>query len=169
MAAFKRVIAHWAVTKYKCDDTSRQHYHFIYEGDGTEVKGIFRPEANLLCINGRYAAHTRGCNTGAIGVSCAAMFGAESIDRPGKFPITEVQFDAMCKGIARQCAKFKIPVTPKTVLSHAEVEASLGIKQRGKWDIAVLPFAGLKTAKACGDEMRRRVANYVVEAMRLAA
>jgi hypothetical protein len=160
-SGLKRVIAHWAVTKYKADTISKQHYHKIYEGDGTEVNGIFRPEANIVCVNGRYAAHTRGCNTGSVGVSCAAMFGAMSVDKPGSYPITEKQFDAMCAGIARLCAKYGIAVTPKTVLSHAEVETTLGIKQRGKWDIAVLPFAGLKTAKTCGDEMRRRVSGYL--------
>jgi N-acetylmuramoyl-L-alanine amidase len=156
----KRVIAHWAVTKYKADDISKQHYHYIYEGDGREVKGLFNPEANLKCANGQYAAHTLNCNTGSIGVSCAAMYGAESVDKPGPFPITAVQFDAMCKGIARLCVKYSIPVTPQTVLSHAEVETTLGIKQRGKWDIAVLPFLNFKTAKACGDEMRKRVQAY---------
>ena len=163
MAGLTRVIAHWAVTKYKCDDTSRDHYHFIYEGDGTEVAGRKRPEDNLSTGDGVYAAHTLGCNTGSIGVSCAAMFGATSVVDFGSYPITRVQFDAMCKGIARLCKKYGIAVTPKTVLSHAEVETNLGIKQRGKWDIAVLPFAGLKGAKPCGDYMRATVDQYLAK------
>lgn len=157
----KRVIAHWAVTRYKSNSISAQHYHKIYEGDGTEVNGVFRPEANITCRPGLYAAHTKGCNTGSIGVSCAAMLGAQSVLNVGPYPITPKQFQAMCEGIARQCFKYGIPVTPKTVLSHAEVETVLGVKQRGKWDIAVLPFLGLKTAKACGDEMRKRVAAHI--------
>lgn len=161
MAKLKRVIAHWAVTGYKCDQTSRQHYHFIYEGDGKEVVGFHTPEANENIADGVYAKHTRGTNEGAIGVSCAAMLGAVSVDKPGRFPITAPQFDAMCKGIARLCVKYGIPVTPKTVLSHAEVQGTLGIVQRGKWDISVLPFANLKGAKACGDYMRQVVAAYV--------
>ena len=157
MTGLVRVIAHWSVTKYKCDDTSRDHYHFIYEGDGTEIAGRKKPEDNLSTGDGVYAAHTLGCNTGSIGVACAAMFGAISVTDYGAFPITEVQFNSMCKGIARLCKKYGIPVTPKTVLSHAEVTANLGIKQRGKWDIAVLPFAKLTTAASCGDFMRARV------------
>lgn len=157
MTGLVRVIAHWAVTKYKCDETSREHYHFIYEGDGTEIAGHKKPEDNLSTADGVYAAHTLGCNTGSIGVSCAAMFGATSVTSYGSYPITEVQFNAMCKGIARLCKKYGITVTEKTVLSHAEVTANLGIKQRGKWDIAVLPFAKLTTAKSCGDFMRARV------------
>ena len=161
MAKLKRVIAHWTVTGYKCDATSRKHYHFIYEGNGREVVGFHTPEANEIISDGVYARHTKGCNAGAIGVSCAAMLGAVSVDRPGRYPITAVQFDAMCQGIARLCIKYQIPVTAKTVLSHAEVQATLGVAQRGKWDISVLPFASLKGAKACGDYMRKVVASYV--------
>lgn len=161
MPKLSRVIAHWSVTGYKADAISKQHYHYIYEGDGAEVKGVYRPEANETTGDKHYAAHTLGCNAGSIGVACAAMLGAVSVDKPGKFPITAVQFDAMCKGIARLCKRYAIKVTPRTVLSHAEVETTLGIKQRGKWDIAVLPFAELKTAKFCGDEMRRRVAAHL--------
>lgn len=157
MGKLVRCIAHWAVTKYKCDETSKAHYHFIYEGDGKEVVGHYTPEANENTADGKYAAHTLHCNTGSIGFSCAAMFGAIDVDRPGKFPITAAQFDAMCSGIARECKKRGIKVTPKTVLSHAEVEPNLGIKQRGKWDIAVLPHANLKGAKACGDLIRSTV------------
>jgi N-acetylmuramoyl-L-alanine amidase len=159
--SFRAIVAHWAVTKYKCDATSRLHYHFIYEGDGTEVVGNKTPEANLSTGDGDYAAHTKGFNTGVIGVSCAAMFGANSSVDYGKFPITQVQFEAMCRGIARLCKKYGIPVTPQTVLSHAEVQTTLGIKQNGKWDISVLPFAKLTTAKACGDLMRIHVTHYL--------
>lgn len=157
MAKLIRVIAHWAVTKYRCDEVSRQHYHFIYEGDGKEVVGFHTPEANENIADNVYARHTKGTNQGAIGVSCAAMFGAVSVDKPGKFPITAKQFDAMCAGIARLCKRYGIKVTPKTVLTHAEVESVLGIKQRGKWDISVLPHANLKGTKACGDLIRSTV------------
>ena len=161
MSKLKRIIAHWAVTGYKCDAVSKQHYHYIYEGDGKEVAGFFRPEANESIADGVYAKHTRGTNEGSIGVSCAAMLGAVSVDKPGKYPIRLVQFEAMCAGMARLCKKYGIPVTPKTILSHAEVEAVLGNKQLGKWDISVLPFAKLKGAKACGDFMRQRVAAHL--------
>lgn len=163
MAALKRVIAHWAVTKYKATDLALQHYHFVVEGDGKIVAGKFPPEANIKPVSGRYAAHTLNCNTGSIAVSCAAMAGAETVKKPGDYPITEVQFEAMCRKIADLCKKYGIEVTSKTVLSHAEVEINLGIKQRGKWDIAVLPFARLTTAKSCGDLMRKKVAGYLAQ------
>lgn len=156
-----RVIAHWAVTKYKCDETSKKHYHFIFEGDGNMVVGFHTPEANINTADGVYAAHTLGCNNGSIGVSCAAMFGAVDTKRYGNYPITKAQFDAMCRGIALLCDKYGIAVTPKTVLSHAEVQANLGVPQRGKWDIAVLPHVGIVGAKECGDYMRKNVQAYL--------
>jgi hypothetical protein len=161
MPGLIRVIAHWTVTAYKCDETSKQHYHFIYEGDGREVVGFHTPEANINIADGVYAQHTKGTNQGAIGVSCAAMLGAVSETNVGKFPIREVQFEAMCLGIAQLCKKYKIPVSPKTVLSHAEVQSTLGITQRGKWDIAVLPHVKLRGAKTCGDYMRKHVSFYL--------
>ncbi|MGF7055404.1 hypothetical protein GGC47_004615 [Bosea sp. OAE752] len=46
-------------------------------------------------------------------------------------------------------------MTPKTVLSHAEVQGTLKIAQRGKWDIARLAFdPSAVGAKACGDTFR---------------
>ena len=53
-------------------------------------------------------------------------------------------------------------VTPHTVLSHAEVQQALGIKQRGKWDISHLAFDpwGIG-AKACGDIFRAQTANLL--------
>jgi len=161
MSGLIRVIAHWSVTSYKCDETSRKHYHFIYEGDGREVVGFHTPEANISVTDGVYAQHTKGTNPGAIGVACAAMLGAVSETNVGKFPIKQVQFEAMCLGIARLCKKYKIAVTRKTVLSHAEVQEVLGNPQRGKWDIAVLPHVKLRGAKTCGDYMRKRVSFYL--------
>lgn len=157
MSKLVRVIAHWSVTDYKCDATSKQHYHFIFEGDGKEVVGNHPPEANESTGDGVYAAHTLGCNTGSIGVACAAMLNAISPDNYGGYPIQKEQFEAMCSRIAKLCKKYQIPVTPKTVLMHGEVQKTLGIKQRGKWDIGVLPYAGLKTVEACGDYMRKLV------------
>jgi N-acetyl-anhydromuramyl-L-alanine amidase AmpD len=110
--------------------------------------------------DGDYAAHTRGCNTGSIGVSLACMAGAtETPFNAGKFPMTEKQWVAMIEGIAQLCKFYKIPVSPQTVLSHAEVQGTLGIKQAGKWDFTRLAFdPTVKGAKACGDRMRKEVA-----------
>lgn len=158
MSALKRVVAHWAVTGYKATALARKHYHAVVEGDGNIVSGNFKPEANTRPVSGKYAAHTRRLNTGSIGIAMAAMHGAQWPDNAGPYPFTEVQFDAMCRQIAKWCIQYDIAVSTHTVLSHAEVEATLGVKQRGKWDFTIIPFMPhLKGARACGDEMRRRV------------
>jgi len=160
----KRIIAHWSVTNYEFNSLSEEHYHFLVNGRGEVKAGKFAPEANIKPAKGNYAAHTLNCNTGSIGIACMAMAGAQSVTNYGHYPILEVQFEAMCKKIAELCVKYKIAVSPTTVLSHAEVQVNLGIKQRGKWDIAVLPYAHLTTAKDCGDHMRRRVRAYMADA-----
>lgn len=161
MSGMKRIIAHWTVTKYDITAIAKKHYHEIVDGAGVVHKGVHPISANIRPQKGKYAAHTLNCNTGSIGISCAAMFGAKSVINYGDYPITEKQFRSMCNRIGELCVEYKIPVTPKTVLSHAEVQDNLGIKQRGKWDIAVLPFANLKTAKDCGNFMRRLVQDRV--------
>lgn len=41
--------------------------------------------------------------------------------------------------VAEMAETYDIPVTPQTILTHAEVQPTLGIKQNGKWDINWLP------------------------------
>jgi hypothetical protein len=134
----------------------RQHYHYIIEGDGTVVNGDFPPEANEKPVKGRYAAHTLNCNTGSIGVSVAAMRGAQERPfSPGPSPIRPEQLQAMAQLVADLCGRYSIPVTREAVLTHAEVQPTLGIKQKGKWDIAWLP--GMREAGnpvEVGDRLR---------------
>jgi N-acetyl-anhydromuramyl-L-alanine amidase AmpD len=152
----KRIIVHWSAGTHKVSDTEKQHYHYIVAGDGTIVNGIYKPEDNLSVKDGKYAAHTRGCNTGSIGVAMAGMFGAEGPGKLGKYPLTKAQWDACMGLIKRLAAQYKIPVTPGTILTHAEVQSTLGIKQNGKIDISfgVPGRPDLNTAKECGDFIR---------------
>ena len=161
MSKLVRIIAHWSVTEYKTDDDCKRHYHYTFEGDGTEIAGIMRPEANENTEDGIYCGHTRNCNQGSIGVSCASMKGAEwpgkTPEQYGKFPVTQNQFEAMCLRIAKLCKRYAIPISKTTVLMHGEVQKTLLIQQRGKWDIGVLPYMNLWTVEACGDYMRKLV------------
>lgn len=156
----QRIIVHWTGGTNTVSTLDRNHYHFVIAGDGKVVSGIFKPEANLKIVGENYAAHTLKCNTGSVGVSLAGMNGAvESPFLPGKFPINATQWSELVKLCAELCRKYKIAVTPKTLLSHAEVQANLGIPQRGKWDISRLPWdKTVVGAKAVGDKLRREVA-----------
>lgn len=154
-----RVVLHWSAGGWKASELDKEHYHFIVENDGNVVRGDHIIADNVNTADDDYAAHTRGCNTGAIGVSMACMAGA--IEQPfnaGKFPMTETQWNRAMEVIAHLASYYKISVTKKTILSHAEVQTNLGIQQAGKWDVARLPFDPKTVgAKACGDKMRARV------------
>ena len=135
----ERIIIHWTAGTHNAGDLDRRHYHFVIEGDGTVVTGQYAPEDNESTST-PYAAHTRSLNTGSIGVAFAAMHGAK--ERPfsaGKYPITEAQIDALTALVADLGDKYRIPITPRTILTHAEVQGTLGVTQRGKWDVMWLP------------------------------
>lgn len=157
-AKMERIIVHWTAGPHKATSLDRSHYHLIVEGDGSLVRGNTAISANAAPIRGAYAAHTLNCNTGSIGVSLACMAGAvESPFKAGTHPMTQTQWDRLPHVLAALCARYGIAVTPRTVLSHAEVQGTLGIKQKGKWDIARLAFdPGVIGAKACGDIFRAR-------------
>ena len=156
----KRIILHWTAGGSRASDLDKKHYHRIVEQDGTVVEGNKTPEDNIVTSDGDYAAHTLHLNTGSIGVAMCGMRGAiEDPFDPGPSPLNEYQFTVTCALIADLCREYSIPVGPKTVLTHAEVETNLGVKQRGKWDIAVLPWdRSLYGSRAVGDHMREVVA-----------
>lgn len=160
----KRIIIHWTAGTHKASDLDRQHYHFLIEGDGTVIAGKWPVLANVSPKGSAYAAHTRGANTGAIGISMCCMGGAiESPFKSGKWPMTRKQWDRMIITVADLCRKYDIPVTPSTVLTHAEVEKTLGIKQAGKWDVTRIAFDPSKIgAKACGDYLRAGVSAAII-------
>jgi hypothetical protein len=155
----KRIVIHWSAGTYTVSHIDKEHYHKIIDKDGKVHNGDHKPEANLSISDGIYAAHTRGANAGAIGVAVAAMADARGPGALGKYPITKQQFGGLIAEVKRLTKAYKIPVTPSTVLTHAEVEKTLGIQQRGKIDIAfgIPGQPGLRTAKACGDYIRSLV------------
>lgn len=161
-AIMSRVILHWTGGSYVASSLDKEHYHFLIEGDGEIIRGLHPVSANQN-IAGKsqddYAAHTRAANTGSIGLSICGSAGAIEVPfSAGKFPIKESQWQAAAEATAALCKRYGISVTDKTVLTHAEVQKNLGIRQNGKWDIARLTFGKeLTTAKACGDDFRARV------------
>jgi hypothetical protein len=129
------------------------------EFDGTIVDGVEAIADNIVTSDGDYAAHTLNLNTRSIGVAMCGMRGA--VEQPfdaGPSPLNEVQFMSFCKMVADLCVEHSIPVIAETVLTHAEVEPTLGVKQRGKWDIPRLPWRpDLHGSRAVGDFMRQTV------------
>ena len=160
----KRIIIHWSGGTHVASSVDRAAYHRIIEGDGRVVAGRHPIAANARLANpndaSTYAAHTARLNTGSIGVALAAMHGA--VERPfsaGRFPITEEQVRALAALCADLCRHYGIPVTRETVLTHAEVQPTLGVAQRAKWDITWLPgMSAPGDPLAVGDSLRGRIA-----------
>lgn len=155
-----RIIVHWTAGANKPNGLDLQHYHKIIDGDGVVHDGKHPISANKgKLVSGAYAAHTLNCNTGSIGVALAAMAGAqESPFSKGTHPITRAQETSLTKLLVELSDKYSIPVTRETVLTHAEVQPTLGIKQKGKWDITWLPgMAKPGDPLVVGDEIRQRV------------
>lgn len=160
----QRIVAHHTAGGLTPSAFDKRHYHRLIDGAGKVHDGLHPISANApgkRLLPNLYAAHTRGLNTGSIGVSMAAMANAEWRDPKScrAFP-TLVQAEAMIAEIARLCREYSIPVTRRTVLSHAEVQATLGIAQAGKWDFDYDPFGVLESRDplVIGDMLRERIA-----------
>lgn len=167
----KRIIMHWTAGDDEITDDDRKHYHEIVNREGWRMLGIHKPEANLNPKKGRYAAHTRALNTGSIGLAMDAMkFAREHPFDIGPEPITITQLRAFVGMVAEYCDTYKIEVTRRTVLTHAEVQPTLGVWQRGKWDICWLP--GMTKANDpidVGDALRRMISQELDNMRRVVA
>lgn len=154
-----RIIWHWTGGGPTASDLDRAHYHFIIDQAGTVHEGNLPPEENDDTMDGIYAAHARRANTGAIGVSMCGMAGArERPFDPGAHLLQPVQVDTLAALCASLCDRYRIPVRRDTVLSHAEVQPTLGIQQAGKWDTAWLPgMDGISDPVQVGDVVRQRI------------
>jgi hypothetical protein len=157
------IVTHWTGGAYSCSGLDKEHYHFIIDGDCKLHKGLHSIADNRPPLRrGAYAAHTRGFNAHdggvVIGVSVCAMAGAWSAPfRAGAYPVKPEQMDTLADIVAQICDQYSVPVTPRTVLQHGEVQKNLGIMQLGKWDITRLPYApDLKPAEVC-EEFRAQV------------
>jgi N-acetyl-anhydromuramyl-L-alanine amidase AmpD len=157
-----RVIIHWTAGAGMPSALDKSHYHFLIDEKGGIHRGVHIARNSAKGVKDGYAAHTFGCNTGSIGISLCGMRGA--VKKPfaaGPSPINFEQLKIACRITAECMAEYGILLSPKTVLTHAEVQNNLGIKQRGKWDIAVFPWAkNYDTPRECGDFIRELVKGY---------
>ena len=138
----KRIIIHWTAGVGSPNSLEKKHYHYLIDSKGEVHRGIFTPEDNEDCSDGKYAQHTGGGNTGSIGVALCGMFGFSGVNvkENYKYLLTKVQCERMFKFVSELCKKYNIPVTPQTVMTHYE----FGLKNpktssAGKIDIIYLP------------------------------
>lgn len=167
----KRIIIHWSAGTYKPNSTDLEHYHYLigYEKFPKEraviYKGVYKPEDNLDCKDGKYAAHTGGGNTGSIGVALCAMAGYKNIKNIGCYPVKPVQTEAMYKLCADLCIKYNIEVNSNNVMTHYE----FGLKNpkttsAGKIDIVYLSTNPSLTCDKIGAHIRNKIKWYIEKA-----
>jgi hypothetical protein len=76
--------------------------------------------------------------------------------------MTPEQLVGLARAAARLCAAYDIPVSRWSVLTHAEVHPTLGIAQRQKWDVNVLPgMAAPVDPITAGDRIRELITRYL--------
>lgn len=157
----KRIILHWTAGANFPNATDLQHYHFVIDKGGKVYNGIYKPEDNLNCNDGKYAKHTGGGNTGSIGVAVCGMAGYNGKLASTKYPLTSKQIEKMFSLVAELCKKYNIVVTPDTVMTHYEFGKSHpNTSSAGKIDITILPPYFSVKPQQVGDFIRQKVKWY---------
>lgn len=157
----KKIILHWTAGTNQPCNTDYEHYHYLINKDGVVIKGKYDVRDNENCTDGRYAAHTGGGNTGAIGVSMCGMAGFKSAKEVGKYPLTKIQCEAAFKLIAELAKRYGINITPQTVMTHYEFgQKNPKTSSYGKIDIVYLPPYPELTKDEVGNFIRNKVRWY---------
>lgn len=140
MSGLNKIIIHWTAGAPTPCNTDLAHYHFIIDKNGKVYDGKYKPEDNINCGDGKYAQHTGGGNTGAIGISMCGMYNFKSRTAVGPYPLTSVQCERCFKLIAELSKKYNIPINTSTVMTHYEFgKTHPKTTSAGKVDIVYLP------------------------------
>lgn len=103
-ATMVRVICHWTAGSHQPSENDLAHYHILIDGEGELHRGEHTIADNESAGDGDYAAHTKGTNTGSIGVSVCCMVGArEKPFTAGTHPMKLVRWQAMVAVVAQLC------------------------------------------------------------------
>ena len=158
-----RLILHHSAGTHTPSSSDKTHYHRIVDGSGQVISGYHPIRANAIgqkLVSGKYAAHTLNLNGGSIGLAMACMHEASwSNPRACRYFPTSLQIASMIAEAARLCAEYNIVIDRQHVLSHAEVQQTLGVAQRGKWDFDYDPFGVLDSRDPIkvGDLIREKI------------
>ena len=160
----KKIIIHWTAGANVPCSIDLKSYHYLIDKYGRINNGIFKPEDNENCYDGKYAPHTGGGNTGAIGIALCGMYGFVSPNNLGPYPINRIQCEVLFNLIAKLVKKYNIKVSSDNVMTHYE----FGLKNpktssAGKIDIIHLPpFPKIKK-QDIGDFIRGKVKWYLTK------
>ena len=158
----KRIIIHWTAGGAVPNSHEKACYHYLVDNFGKIHYGKFKPEANENCLDGEYAAHTGGGNTGSIGVSLCGMMGFKNKHEIGNYPITKIQFESAMQLCAQLSKKFNIPINKTSVLTHYEFGKSHpNTTSAGKIDLIFLPPYSWVEQDEVGNFIRTKIKWYL--------
>lgn len=168
MSLLKFITIHWTGGTNKANEIDKQHYHFIIEGDGNIVEGIHKPEDNINCQDGKYAAHTHRMNTGRIGISAAGMLGFDLLNKKTDFPLRKVQMEKLFNLSAQLCLRYKIPCDKEHLGTHYEIGLEYpDSHNKGKIDITYLPYEPALLPNMIGDYIRNKTQWYILKQLEI--
>jgi hypothetical protein len=165
-----RIYTHWSAHDY---GSVFPAYHFcvaVADDGRIVVVNTHDVRENMrdvsLAPEEPYAAHTRGRNSFALGISIMAMQDASPPDF-GAFPLTEPLIDGLCSVAARLAEVYGVPIDAEHVMSHAEAavhDGYFGTAPQERWDIArlipdprpLVPHDAIET----GDVLRSRARQH---------
>jgi hypothetical protein len=166
----ERIYTHWSAHDYRSVFPA---YHFcVATNDGGEIVVVNTHDVRENMRNvydapdDPYAAHTRGRNSFALGISIMAMEGSKPDDF-GAYPLTEPLIDGLCLVGARLAKYYNVSIDADHIMSHAEAalhDGYFGTKPEERWDIARLrpekrPLVPQDGTDA-GEELRSRMRRF---------
>jgi len=144
----KYITLHWTAGRHTPNADDLQHYHYVIDGRGNVLPGMYPPEANLPPVRtGKYAKHVKRANSFNIGVSMCGMADATWANaingRYGQHAITKASVESAIHLCADLCWKYGIPPTTAGLIGHEEWDSIHG-KPQDRWDVCCIPHLDIR-------------------------
>lgn len=159
----KRIIYHWTAGTYSPNTQDLLHYHYLIDGKGVIHHGVYGVDDNKNCLDGVYAAHTGGGNTGSIGIAFCGMNGYVSPLNVGHYPLKQKQLEAGWKLGAVMVKMHHLNLSNKeTIQTHY----GFGVRHpksdsAGKIDITFIPSMPNIAKEDIEDLFREKILWYI--------
>lgn len=159
MTSLNKLCLHWTAGSNNPCKVDLISYHYCVDKLGRIYPGTHKPEDNINCQDGNYAAHCGGGNTGCIGLSACGMAGFDLNKKQTKYPLNQKQVESLCCLAGYLCVKYGILVDENKVFTHYEFDRKKK-KPEGKIDIAYLHFAPNLAKNSIGTYLRQKINWY---------
>lgn len=159
MASLNKICLHWTAGSNTPCNTDLNAYHYCIDDLGRIYPGTHKPEDNLDCTDGNYAAHCGGGNTGCIGISVCGMAEFDLKNKKTKYPLTQKQIETLCCLTGYLSNLYGILINEKFVFTHYEFDRKQR-KRQGKTDITFLPYIPALSVDEVGSYLRNKITWY---------